>query len=119
MPSTQIKAGERKRILYRFGNSLQTDYAFSATPKDDSRPVSGTIEVKGSGWLSPKPATNQSLQSQNRVFKGAWDTFYSVYVTPDVDVEVTLTKGRSGSPMLIVWVAVGLIILATVATLIF
>lgn len=109
MTTIEIKAGERKRIIRRFSNSLQATYQFAAEPVGGN-PVSGTVEVKGSKWIFPKPAASQPLKPDNSVEKGMWDSFFSVHVIPDSDVKITLQGARY--PRL--WIYL-LIVLAIVA----
>ncbi len=95
MKTVSIKAGERKRVIYRFSNSLQETYHFNAEPIALNDELSGVVQISGSNWLFPKPSTNKKLMGENSVSKGTWDTIYSVYVVPDVDVNIT----SSGSEM--------------------
>jgi len=120
MARIEIKAGERKRIIRKFSSSIVATYKFSAEPVDSNDNISGKIEVKGSNWLFPKSAETQDLQQQNSVQKGMWDTFYSVFVTPDVDVKIKMEKSGIGSlwiyitiAILILIFAVGLLIITT------
>ncbi len=92
MKVTEIEAGERRRIIRVFSSSVATTYRFRAEPLEGT--VSGTVEVKGSNWIFPKPAVSQELAEDNTVEKGAWDTLFSVTVVPDGDVRV-ITEGRS------------------------
>lgn len=90
MRSVAIKAGERKRILRKLQGSMGGIYAFTAIPSVAGETPSGLVEVKGSNWIFPKPVMSQALEVENRVTRGTWDTFYSVYVTPDQDLTVQL-----------------------------
>jgi hypothetical protein len=87
-------AGERTRIIHRFSSSLSQTFAFDVEPVSGEGPVSGTVEVAGSRWLFSKPPVTLDLQPTMSVEKGFWDTRYSVYVTPDRDVKVTLGRPR-------------------------
>lgn len=89
MKTVKIKAGERKKIISKFSDSLARSYHFSAQSADDAA-LSGRIEVQGSQWLLPKNPVFLDLTSNNQVDKGAWDTIYKVYVIPDIDVEISL-----------------------------
>ena len=105
MKTIEVKAGMRQRIIYRFSNSLKTTYHFTANPLSPEQNLSGTIEVSGSRWIFPKQPLTQNLQPQNTVNKGMWDTFYSVYVMPDCDVNITLTG--SNFPTWGIYLAIG------------
>ncbi|PLX38220.1 MAG: hypothetical protein C0606_08355 [Hyphomicrobiales bacterium] len=88
-----IEAGERKRIITRFSSSLVARYRFTATPLEPDAPLSGTVEVRGSAWIFPKPARTQPLEARNEVAKGFWDTIYRVEIIPDHDVMITVETG--------------------------
>ena len=92
MKPIHIPKGERKRILWKVSNSLQQSFAFTAEPANRGDTLAGTIEVSGSSWIFTKPSTYQPLEAENTVSKGMWDTFFSVYVEPECDVEVTFQQ---------------------------
>ncbi len=112
MTTLEIKAGERKRIIRKFSSSIVATYKFSVEPVNPSEDISGTVEIKGSNWLFPKPAETQELQQQNSVEKGMWDTFYSVFVTPDVDVNISMPKSGIGYLWIYIAIAVFITIFA-------
>ncbi len=102
--------------MRQISNSLTQTHAFSVRASDPSAKISGTIEVRGSNWIFPKPAVRLPLQRENRVDKNMWDTFYSIHVTPDQDVDITL----SGPAVRNLWVyaIIVMIILAIAGSLI-
>ena len=106
MKSIEIKAGQRTRIISKFSGSIPTDFKFSAAATNGSSTVSGRVEVKGSNWIFPKPAISQPLSQDNLVRKGAWDSFFNVYITPDVDVRIEVPK----SSMILHWIIIVLAI---------
>lgn len=106
MKQVIVRAGERTRLFGSFSNSVPATYRFSAEPLVEGEGVSGRVEVKGSTWLFPKPASTQELQAENSVTKGAWDTLYSVYVTPGSDVRITLTSAPVSQLWLIITLAI-------------
>lgn len=114
MKTFEIKAGERERVIRKFSNSLALTYSFDVEPLDLSDVVSGVVEVVGSNWLAPKPAITKELNTSNFVEKGIWDTMYSVYVIPDVDVRVSMAKANFNKmwPLLLFGIAVTGIALA-------
>jgi len=116
MTEITVKAGQRTQIIRRFSNSVPATYRFLAEPVEAGKELCGLVEVKGSAWLFPKPAVTQKLQRENSVKKGAWDTLYSVYVTPDADIKITL----SSAPISQLWLIIALAItaVAVVASLV-
>lgn len=117
MKVIHIKANEKKRIISQFSNSLRQTHNFSAESVGDAKDPSGLIEVKGSNWLLPKDIVPLDLKRENSVDKGAWDTFYSVHVTPETDTKITLTS----SPVKNIWlyVIIMLVIIAFASTIFF
>ncbi len=101
-----VRQGERTKILSKFSNSLDMTYRFRAEPVSPTDRLSGTVDVKGSNWILPKPAVAQPLTHENEVHKGMWDTFYSVYVEPDCDVTITWdASSLGGNTRLIILIA--------------
>jgi len=116
MQTTNIKAGEKTRIIRKFSNSLATEYTFSVQPAKTGEQISGKIEVSGSNWVFPKASETQELKLENTVAKSMWDTFYSVYITPDSDVTVNLAAGSLNSRF--AYIIAALVILAILAALV-
>lgn len=115
---TVVRKDERTKILSKFSNSLDMTYRFRAEPVSPAESVSGTVEVKGSNWLFPKPPKSQPLARDNEVRKGIWDTLYSVHVEPDCDVTITWdASSLGGSTKLIV--AIALVVTAALFVFIF
>ena len=117
MTTFNISAGERTRIIWKLSNSIPTTYEFFAFSPSGNDELSGTIVIKGSNWLFPKPPVSQKLAQQNTVSKTMWDTFYSVYVTSDQDVQVTLGGEQINRSLLYIALVIG--ITATAASLAF
>lgn len=118
MKTVLIRAGERKQVIYRFSNSLQETYHFTAEPANPTDSLSGVVEISGSNWLFPKPSTKKKLSLENSVSKGAWDTLYSVYVVPDVDVNISLS-GSDAPNLKFLLLIVGLIAIAAISVMVF
>ena len=112
MKTIQINAGQRTRIISKFSNSISTTYRFTASSLSGNGEPTGTIEVKGSNWIFPKPPTSQKLARDNAVAKTMWDTFYSVHVTPDQGVHITLEEGRVNRALLYAALALGITAIA-------
>lgn len=97
MKELRMAAGCKTRIIHRQFSSLVTTYTFDAAPAIEGGYLAGTVEIRGSSWIFPKSATQMPLQSQNTVTAGYWDTFFAVYVIPEVDVVITLPSKSFGS----------------------
>jgi hypothetical protein len=97
-----IRANERQRILHLVSDSIPQQVRFEATAVAGG-PVSGTVEVAGSRWLFSKLPTRQPLQADNRVRKGAFDSLFSIYVTPDQDTRIAM-RSRHFTARMLVWV---------------
>ena len=107
MKTIHVQAGQPTKIIGKFSNSIATTYQFTATSESAIQSLSGTIDIRGSNWIFPKPATTQSLQVENTVSKSMWDTFFSVYVTSDQDVRITLENGQMNKSWVIIALAIG------------
>ena len=119
MPTIQISAGQTKKILSKFSNSIPTTYQFSATTTGGDAPT-GAVAVKGSSWVFPKPAETQPLQAKNTVTKSMWNVFFSVSVTPDQDVTIGFQTSHWQVRDLLKWVAIffgGMILLSIIMNL--
>ena len=112
MKTINIKAHQSIKIISKFSNSIPTTYEFSATCLSNNEQPSGTVEVKGSNWIFSKPPLIQPLKVKNTVSKTMWDTFYSVYITPDHDTSITLENGQMNRPMLFIAMAIGIAAIA-------
>jgi hypothetical protein len=108
-----IAAGERKRILHLYSDSIPTTIKFRAEPLAGNQPVTGQIEVSGSKWLFAKPSTFQPLEANNGVPKGMWDTNFSLYVTPDQDCQITFDSRHLGAKLL--FIIIGIVLLLGIA----
>lgn len=113
MKEFRIRAGERRRILHLFSDSIPQQVRFSAAAADGAGPVGGEVEVSGSRWLFAKPPVRQPLEADNMVRKGYWDTNFSIHVTPDRDTIVTLHSRHFTSRVLML----GLILLVVLGAL--
>ncbi|VAW04489.1 hypothetical protein MNBD_ACTINO01-2365 [hydrothermal vent metagenome] len=92
MKVIEVKAGERRRIKRARLSSVAMTYRFRAEPLVGDGEVSGTVEVKGSNWIFPKPPVIVDLETDNAVDKGTWDTFFEVTVVPDGDVRIVMEE---------------------------
>lgn len=87
-----IRSGERCRIIRRFSNSIPQTFHFEVEPLSGPGDVSGTVEVKGSRWLFRKDTVELPLMPDMSVYKGFWDTLFSIYVSPDQDIKVSFRR---------------------------
>lgn len=110
--------GARTRVIYAFSNSMDMTYRFTAEPVTPGEAVTGTVEVRGSSWIFPKPPRTQTLVQDNQVHKGVWDTMYSVHVIPDCDVTIT-REGSSFGDISRLLILVSIVITAAVAVVAF
>ncbi len=116
MKKIEIKSGEKKCIINRFSNGLQTTYNFSAEPAKAGDKLCGIVEVRGSNWIFPKPPVVLDLAPDNAVEKGMWDTFFKVYVVPGTDVRISLKASQYRRGW--IYLVIVLIILAVASSLI-
>ncbi|MEL6131341.1 MAG: hypothetical protein AAFR24_15575 [Cyanobacteria bacterium J06627_3] len=116
MQEIQIAAGCKTRIIRRQFSSLVTTYTFDVAPVIQNNHLAGTVEIKGSNWIFPKPVQRMPLQPSNVVTAGFWDTFFSVYVFPEVDVVISLPSKSFGGPL---WVIGFIVIMVAVAVVFF
>lgn len=112
MKEIQITAGCKTRIIRRQFSSLSTVYTFKVIPTIQDSYLAGTVEIKGSDWIFPKPAQRIPLQSSNTVVAGVWDTFFSVYVLPEVDVVVTMPSKSFGGLLWLMGLALVVVVVA-------
>jgi len=110
-----VKAGASARIVRKRLNSVPGVISFEAVPDAGATEPAGTVEIRGSRWIFPKPPVIVPLARHNRVGKGFWDTFFTVEVCPDDDV--TVRVGGTGVPA-ILWVAAGFVVAAAAAVLV-
>ncbi len=94
MKTMELRAGKRTRIVKNFSNSIPMTYCFSAENMKDGKEVLGKVDVRGSKWLFPRPPQVLDLKKQNRVAKKAWDSFFSIYVTPESDIRITFKRTK-------------------------
>ena len=112
MREIQIAAGCKTRIIRRQFSSLVTTYTFDVAPVIQTNHLVGTVEIKGSNWIFPKPVQRMPLQPSNLVTAGFWDTLFSVYVFPEVDVVISLPSKSFGG---LLWVIGPMVLIVAVA----
>ena len=112
MKEIQIPAGCKTRIIRRQFSSLAMTYTFDAVPTHQDTYLTGTVEIKGSNWIFSKPVKRIPLQLSNTVMAGVWDTFFSVYVIPEVDVVITVPSKSFGKWLWVVGMAVVVVAIA-------
>ena len=108
-----IQKGQRQRILRkRFSNMPQT-MAFTVEPVHPGDSVTGKLTIDRTTLVFRKPLEAVDLKTQHQLEKSWWSTFYKVFVEPDCDVEVTITRGQDRLD--VVWLFGLVVILAFVA----
>ena len=121
MTEILIKAKERRRILRLVSDSIPQQVRFEASGVGDgpaaAGPVAGMVEVAGSRWLFPKPATTQPLQRENVVSKGLFDTLFSIYVTPDQDTRIVM-RSRHFTSRMLTWALLAVLALGVAGALV-
>jgi hypothetical protein len=85
-----VRAGDRVRLIRKRSGSIPRTFRIRTERLDDGGPISGVIEIYGSRWLFKKPPIEISLAPEVAVYKGFWDTLFSVFVVPDQDVRVSV-----------------------------
>lgn len=119
MKEIRIAAGCKTRIIRRQLSSMASTYTFNAAPIIENGYLAGTIEIKGSDWIFPKPSKKVPLEASNIVTVGVWETFFAVYIIPEVDVLITLPSESFGIWLwLIVLVAAVVVVIAITLILI-
>ena len=112
-----IAAGQRVRIARRNFSSVSTIIEFGAEPIQPGDRVSGTVERLGSRWILGRTHTQTPLLGVNRVHKAFWDTLFDVYVTPDIDVEITTPRSSLRLPVVVIVLAVAVVLTAVAVAL--
>ena len=112
MKEIQIAAGCKTRIIRRQFSSLATAYHFDAAPCIQDADMAGIVEIKGSDWIFPKPIKRMPLQPSNTVNAGVWDTFFSVYVTPEIDVYISMPSNTVGRELWLVGAVMAVVLIA-------
>lgn len=109
MKTFQLPASKKTKVISRLSSSIPQKYQLKAVPTK-GQTLSGTIEVKGSHWIFPKQAEILPLEPETIVTAGYWDSFFSVYVESESEVELHVSSPSKGfSKKLtknIVWYAV-------------
>ncbi len=111
----KIKASERVKIINRSFSSVSMKYKFQAQPLGSDK-LDGEIEIAVRQVFFAQAIKRYPLEEANEVEAGLWDTFVSVYVTANSDLEITgLNKNLGMSKwfwLLIAFIIVFSIILA-------
>jgi hypothetical protein len=100
--SITIDAGQRVRVIRRRFNSVPSLFEFAADAARPGETVSGIVERVGSRWILGRTVDRFPLEPVVRIHKGFWDTLFDVYVTPDVDVNVTAHRATLRSRVLVI-----------------
>ena len=116
MREVAIRKGERVRVIHLLFDAIPQIVRFTAEPADGQGTAGGTVEVAGSKWLFSKPVVTRPLEARNAIEKGFWDTFYSIYVTPDRDVTIRF-ESRHFHIKYLLWALMVVVILAAISAI--
>jgi hypothetical protein len=117
MKTIRVEAGKATKIIGKFSNSIAATYEFTATCELSNHTPTGTIDIRGSNWIFPKASTIQPLQVENTVSKSMWDTFFSVYVSSDHDVIITMKNQQVDKLWMII--AIAIVVMVAAASVMF
>ncbi len=109
-----LKAGERKRIIHRFSNNIPVRFSLKFRPTGNTA-LQGTLEVHRSALLLDNKLENYPLEEQMVLETAYWDAFYSVFVTPEVDMSLELS---SAGAKWLKWLTLIAVLVAVLASLI-
>ncbi len=109
-----LEPGVRTLVFRRRFSSLPQVFEFSAAAVNGGS-VAGTIERVGSRWILGRTHSSSPLLVQNEVRKGYWDTFFEVFVTAAVPVQVVVPRARLSHRVLIGALVVAVIVAAGAA----
>jgi len=112
MREIEIRKGETKCLLKRQSSSIPETIEFDAEPMHGEE-LSGTVEIRSFAIIVQKEPRHQPLQRLNQVEKKSTDTFFSIWVTPDVDTRI-LMKGSANMRMF--WLLIAAAMVAVLAS---
>lgn len=88
MPKTiSLKSGETVKLFTRRFSSMPIQYRFQAQAVGTDSPK-GTVDIVGRQLVFRKPDVTLPLEEMNSVEAGYWDTFLTIYVTAETDLEI-------------------------------
>ncbi len=111
----KIKAGEKVELFSRSFSSVPMNYEFRAEPMESNK-LLGKLEVQTKKSLGKKSVYITPLESLNSVKATMWDTFLTIYVIAENDLQVTMPKRKLGSVRLMIGLV--LVTVALAATII-
>ena len=119
MKTLELSAGKRTRIIRNFSNSIPMSYCFTAESmtKGKNKDISGKVEVRGSNWIFPRQPLVLELNKNNVVKKRAWDSFYSIYVTPDIDTLIVFKRTRFNILTMLIPLLIGVVAIIIVLSM--
>ena len=112
-------AGSRVAIIRRAFSSVPLDYRFHAKTAVAGQVLSGSVEVKKSRWLMPGPLEKLSLEENNVVSAGMWNTFMSVDVVPDVEIVIAMHHWPLPNRLIIPLLIAAVIVIAVAGMAVF
>ena len=109
-------AGVATRVFRRRFSSVPLDVEFEVAAAPGGT-VAGRVMRVGSRWVLGRVRSTAPLLESNRVRKGFWDTWFDVYVLPEMPVTVTVRRPAMRSRIVVG--ALALLVVAAAATTVF
>ena len=112
------RAGERT-VLYRIRQgSIPIDFDFTVTPVHSGQMLTGYLEVRASAWIIPGAPEQIRLLPRHQLRRGFWNTFYTLTIVPEVDVQIMpVLADRASSTSMFNLVIITAIVVIAVASL--
>jgi hypothetical protein len=112
------RAGQRTELYRIRQGSIPIDFDFTVTPLQAQQSLAGYLEVSSSTWIFPGTPQRMVLQPRHQVRRGFWNTFFTLAIVPDVDVQIAPVASessvRANGFIGIVALAVGVVVIAAV-----
>lgn len=105
-----IGKGETKCLLKRQSSSIPETIEFEATPLHANETVAGQVEIRSAAIIVPLAPRHQPLVAMNAVQKKGTDTWFSIWVTPEVDVRVQML-GSANMKFFWILIAIAMVVI--------
>lgn len=106
-----LRSGETVKLFTRRFSSMPTQYRFEARAAGTDT-LAGTIHIVVRQLIFRKPDVTLPLHEMNMIEAGYWDTFVTIYVTAETDLELLCKQTGLGYIWWIVAIAAGVVIVA-------
>ncbi len=111
-----INAGEKVEIFTRGFSSVPMTYEFTASGLNESK-LQGRIEVLTRSCMGRKKLRTIKLQANNAIKASIWDTFFTLFVVADEDIQVSLPIRKPGTLRMMAVLVVLVVAAASTITL--